>query len=387
MTSSSIALTVAKYFFGTSVAAVSIAIGGLWYFQRSMIYPSGFPEGSRTNVPKPIELGMPYEDVTLTTVDHVKIKAYVILARRNPISTEEMRSMGNGERKQRMDKEMDVWAEEMGDEKTVRYAKSRPTVVFFCANAGNMGHRVPLARKFNVDNRCNVFMLSYRGYGLSEGHPSERGLKVDIDTAMQFVQAHPILGETKIVLYGQSLGGAACVYAGSKFRDLVSGVIVENTFLSLPSLVPMVMPQIPKFLLPVLLTELWDANHAMPLIPSTTPVLMIAGKNDELVKPGQMTALRELRPKGGRTKYVELEGGHNDTCLIPAYWEIVTEWLKVEIEGLYRPPPPTQQTSDAEESTPAKGETGELHEKDSASDVEDYHQVTQEEAAEAKKTA
>ena len=44
-----------------------------------------------------------------------------------------------------------------------QYAKSRPTVVLFHANAGNVGHRVPIARKFNADYKCNVFMLSYRG--------------------------------------------------------------------------------------------------------------------------------------------------------------------------------------------------------------------------------
>lgn len=38
-----------------------------------------------------------------------------------------------------------------------------------------MGHRIPLARKFNVEFKCNVFMLSYRGYGKSEGFASEMG--------------------------------------------------------------------------------------------------------------------------------------------------------------------------------------------------------------------
>jgi hypothetical protein len=45
-----------------------------------------------------------------------------------------------------------------------QFIHSRPTVVIFHANAGNMGHRVPIGRKFNVDYKCNIFMLSYRGY-------------------------------------------------------------------------------------------------------------------------------------------------------------------------------------------------------------------------------
>ncbi|WWC60875.1 uncharacterized protein I303_103451 [Kwoniella dejecticola CBS 10117] len=376
MISTSTALTVAKYLFGTSVAVTSLAAGGLWFFQRHLIYPAYVPEGSRKNVPRPIEIGMPYEDITLTTRDQVKIKAYLIPARRNPIPTDQLRHLTQKQREELGEREMEKWLEEIGDEKAIEYAKSRPTVVFFHANAGNMGHRVPLARKFNVDHECNVFMLSYRGYGLSEGRPSEHGIRIDIQTAMEYIRSHPILGETKIVLYGQSLGGASCLYAGSRFRDLVSGIILENTFLSLTSLIPLVLPQLPRFLLPILLTEHWDAHHTMPLIPSTTPILMIAGKNDELVKPPQMVALRHLREaNGGQVKWKELDGGHNDTCLQPAYWGIIGDWLNEEIinnplEALKR-----QKQAEEEEKSESSASAG----------SDDYQKVTREEALEAKK--
>ncbi|KAK8858520.1 hypothetical protein IAR55_002747 [Kwoniella newhampshirensis] len=331
MISVNTALIIAKYAFGASVAATTLAAGGLWYFQRALIYPSYVPDGSRKIVPKPIEIGCPYEDVSLTCPDGVKVRAYVIPARIKPLSAQEIRSMGTEERKERASKEMEIWAEEMGNEKATEYAQSRPTVVFFHANAGNMGHRLPLARKFNVDFGCNIFMLSYRGYGLSEGRPSELGIRTDIETAMKYIQAHPILGSTKIVLYGQSLGGAACLYAGSKHKDSVSGLILENTFLSLRTLIPLILPQIPKVLLPILLTEHWDAHKTMTLIPATTPILFLAGRQDELVKPSQMIALRHLRD-GGRTRWREFDGGHNDTCLVPGYWEEIGQWLKEEIE-------------------------------------------------------
>ncbi|WWD09875.1 hypothetical protein V865_008004 [Kwoniella europaea PYCC6329] len=377
MITTSTALTVAKYLFGASVAATTLAAGGLWFFQRHLIYPSYVPEGSRKLVPRPIELGMPYEDITLTTRDKVKIKAYVIPARRNPVVADQLRSLNHKQRMELGDREMEKWLEEMGDEKAIEYAKSRPTVVFFHANAGNMGHRVPLARKFNVEHGCNVFMLSYRGYGLSEGRPSEHGIRIDIETAMDYIKSHPILGETKIVLYGQSLGGASCLYAGSRYRDLVSGIILENTFLSLPSLIPLVLPQLPKFLLPILLTEHWDAHHTMPLIPSTTPVLMIAGKNDDLVKPPQMIALRHLRASaGGSLKWKELNGGHNDTCLQPEYWSIIGDWLKEEIGN-------NPLTSNIGISTREKKE--EEEESESSTNSDDYQKVTKEEALEAKK--
>ncbi|WVQ72842.1 hypothetical protein IAR50_002403 [Cryptococcus sp. DSM 104548] len=338
MVSSSTALTVAKYALGTSAVGVTIALGGLWYFQRKLIYPANLPDGARKVVPKPIDVGCPYEDVTLTTPDGLKIKAYVIPARRRPLGMEEIRVLRKEDRRKRAEEEMEKWAEEMGDEKAISYAKSRPTVIIFHANAGNMGHRVLLARNFNVEHGCNVFMLSYRGYGLSEGTPSEHGLKLDIQAAMKYVQTHPILGDTKIILYGQSLGGAACLYAGSKNKDIISGLILENTFFSLPTLIPLVLPQLPKFLLPILLTEHWDASQTLPLIPTSTPILFLTGSIDSLVKYPQMHNLKKLREQGGgKLRWKEFERGeHNDTCLQPGYWEEIGKWIREEVgeEGL-----------------------------------------------------
>lgn len=124
------------------MTATTLAIGGLWYFQRSLIYPSGFPEGSRSGkccpkfnltdveadvdiehnvsvVPKPIEVGCPYEDVTLTCSDGIKIKAYVIMARKKPLMLSELRGLTPTERKERAQYEMEAWAQEMGDEKAI----------------------------------------------------------------------------------------------------------------------------------------------------------------------------------------------------------------------------------------------------------------------------
>ncbi len=45
--------------------------------------------------------------------------------------------------------------------------------------------------------RCNVLALSYRGYGLSEGSPSEKGLKLDAQTALDYISSHPLLEKTQ----------------------------------------------------------------------------------------------------------------------------------------------------------------------------------------------
>ncbi|ORY31353.1 Alpha/Beta hydrolase protein [Naematelia encephala] len=356
--------TCLRYAAGAGLAGAFLLAGGLWYFQRRLIYPADMPSGSRKLVPKPSDIGLAYEDVTLQTRDGIKIKAYVIPARRQYIPVGELQSMTSKERKERGEQAMHAWAEELASGDAVEYAKSRPTVVIFHANAGNMGHRLPLARKLHAEHGCNVFMLSYRGYGMSEGHPSEHGMRIDAETALEYITTHPLLGDTKLVLYGQSIGGAVCLYAASRHPDLISGLIIENTFLSLASLIPLVLPQVPTILIPILLTEHWDASASLPLIPKTTPILFMAGKKDELVAPSQMKALKALRGDGKYT-WKEFEGGHNDTCLIPQYWMEIGKWLKEEIESEEeKRDDPDEKRESVEEKSSSEDDSGWEHVED-----------------------
>lgn len=113
----------------------------------------------------------------------------------------------------------------------------------------------------------------------------------------------------------------------------VSGIIIENTFHSLESLVPSILPQIPKMVLPVLLTERWDSHLALAKVPASTPVLMISGNRDELVPPAQMKQLKELREKQkGKLRWKMVDGGHNDTFMGKGYWEEIEAWLLEEFK-------------------------------------------------------
>lgn len=148
---------------------------------------------------------MPYEDVTLTTPDGLKIKAYVIPARERVVPLYELRGLKTSQLKERGAAEEAAWNAikdtkdalevgrigcELGKSADVsmpslalRLSCSTPMLVGTLGTAllitGNLGHRIPLARKFVSELHCNVFMLSYRGYGLSEGTPSEAGIKID----------------------------------------------------------------------------------------------------------------------------------------------------------------------------------------------------------------
>jgi hypothetical protein len=110
----------------------------------------------------------------------------------------------------------------------------------FHGNAGNIGHRVPIAIKLQEDLGCNVFMLEYRGYGFSTGTPDEHGLLVDGQTALDYIRKRADLKDTEIVVYGQSLGGAVSVQlvANNQMEDRIAGLILENTFTSMRKMIP-----------------------------------------------------------------------------------------------------------------------------------------------------
>lgn len=78
----------------------------------------------------------------------------------------------------------------------------------------------------------NVFTFDYRGYGVSEGEPSLEGAQIDIDAAMQSLLARGDIDRTRIVMYGQSLGGALAAYyvAHSSDRDRIRALVLESAF-------------------------------------------------------------------------------------------------------------------------------------------------------------
>jgi fermentation-respiration switch protein FrsA (DUF1100 family) len=271
--------------------------GALYTFQNQLIYPASFPEGSRTKVAKPSAYEMPFEEVFLTTPDKLKLHAYVIMRD----GTED--------------------------------SKNALTIVFLHANAGNMGHRLPIAEVFYRKFKCNVIMLSYRGYGLSEGSPSEKGMKIDAQAALNYVKKHPKLKSTKLVAYGQSIGGAVAINLVATNEEAFSGLILENTFLSIPKLIPSVLPALRH--VSFLCHQHWDSETAIARI-QDTPTLLLSGALDELVPPSHMAELREIieRKNRGRVVWKLLkEGRHNDTSQKDGYFSTIAEFLDSEVRG------------------------------------------------------
>jgi pimeloyl-ACP methyl ester carboxylesterase len=81
-------------------------------------------------------------------------------------------------------------------------------------------------------------MLSYRGYGLSTGSANEKGIKVDCEALVEYLNNQKQIAQSSLILYGRSLGGAVALHIASSTAANVKGIILENTFLSIPKLIP-----------------------------------------------------------------------------------------------------------------------------------------------------
>ena len=120
-----------------------------------------------------------------------------------------------------------------------------PVVILFHGNAGHIGHRIPLADGF-VSRQLSVLLVDYRGYGWSEGRPSEKGLYLDGAAAYGFV-VDQLGGARNVVLFGRSLGAAVATHVAS--RREVGCLVLEAPFTSLDEIAAAVYPFLPSFLL------------------------------------------------------------------------------------------------------------------------------------------
>jgi len=122
----------------------------------------------------------------------------------------------------------DVWLTSSDGTKLHAWWISNPAAKFtflaFHGNASNIANR-DATYEFLRDVPGNVLALEYRGYGHSEGKPSELGLYLDADAAYQFLIDTKRLDPKSILSFGQSLGTAVATDLAAHRR--VGGLILE----------------------------------------------------------------------------------------------------------------------------------------------------------------
>lgn len=185
---------------------------------------------------------------------------------------------------------------------------SAPAVLLLHGNAGHIGDRVPLARGL-VERGVSVLLLDYRGYGRSEGRPTERGLRRDARAGLAFVAAR--VGDPgRVVVFGRSLGGT--IAADLAAETSVAGVILEATFTSLEAIAASVYPFLPSFVVGRLRGR-FDARSAVERVQA--PVLVVHGTRDRIVPVEMGRTLAEAA--GGRAEWYPVEGAdHNDPFFV-----------------------------------------------------------------------
>jgi len=114
----------------------------------------------------------------------------------------------------------------------VEAPKARAVLLYCHGNGGNVSTRVAPVRYLTEKLGLTVFLFDYRGYGKSEGAPTEEGILKDARAARAWLSGKTGVKEEDLILLGNSLGGGVAVDLAA--RDGARALILENTFTSLP---------------------------------------------------------------------------------------------------------------------------------------------------------
>lgn len=201
----------------------------------------------------------------------------------------------------------------------LRAEGSTRALLFLHGNAGNAAHRLPNAdqlRRLGVD----VLLLDYRGYGHSEGSPSEAGLYADARAGLDHLAGALGFEAPRIALFGRSLGGAVAVDLAQD-RNL-AGVILESTFSSLADIGSRHFTPLARFFT-------GRGYHSEEKIERVhAPILFFHGDRDEIVPYELGRKLFAAAPEPKTFETLE-RAGHNDTVQVggAAYFERIGAFL------------------------------------------------------------
>ena len=176
-------------------------------------------------------------------------------------------------------------------------------VILLChGNGGNISHRLESIYIFHQLG-LDTFIFDYRGYGQSQGKPTELGTYQDAEAAWRHLIKKRQVNPNKVIIAGRSIGGAIASWLAQ--RHAPGALILESTFTSAGDLASKMYPY-----LPVKLFLRFDYNTADYLGRVDCPVLIVHSRQDELIPFSQGRQLFEIanEPK----KFLEITGTHNE---------------------------------------------------------------------------
>ncbi len=193
-------------------------------------------------------------------------------------------------------------------------------LLHFHGNAGNAADRLARAKILNERFGLDVFLVDYRGYGRSDGSPSEAGLYRD-GRAIEDQAVRHGFDSDRIILFGESLGSAVAIQLA--IERPCAALVVETPFLSIPAMAREHYPFVPSFLIST------RFDNAAKIGAVRVPTLVIVAERDEVVSPVQGLKLFDLAH--ARKKLVVIPGAHHDDTYAVGgepYWRAWGDFLE-----------------------------------------------------------
>ncbi len=144
----------------------------------------------------------------------------------------------------------------------------------------------------------SVLCVEYRGYGRSSGDPSQRAITADNVRFHDWLIQRPEVDATRIFFHGRSLGGAVAAALVPQRRPIA--LILESTFTNLTDAAWRL--GVPPFIL----RHPYQTDRVLAAYEG--PVLIVHGRNDEMVR---ISEARELKRLAKQATLIETEGGHH----------------------------------------------------------------------------
>jgi hypothetical protein len=200
-------------------------------------------------------------------------------------------------------------------------------VLHLHGNAANVGNHLPLVA-WLPGAGFNVLMLDYRGFGRSEGKPTLDGVLQDAAAALRYLRTRPGVDGQRLVVLGQSLGGATALRLLARDDEGVRLAVIEAAFASYrgiardAALRSVVLAPLIPLALPALPAGKDDPLAALPAI--RVPLLLVHGTADEVIPFAHGEQLAAAAPLG--TTFLRVEGArHMESLTRPDVQQRVLE--------------------------------------------------------------
>lgn len=199
-------------------------------------------------------------------------------------------------------------------------AGSDKVLIYFHGNAGNIYHRIPSLLQLQRSG-LNIVGVSYRGYGKSEGNPSEEGIYLDGKAILKYVRKKLGFSDKNIIIFGRSIGTTVAINTAQ--NNVIGGLILVTPLTS-----GLAHAKVSGLrLISSLAGNSFDSITKITNI--KIPVLVIHGTKDRVIPYSMGKEIFDAIKS--KKKFITIEGaGHNDLHdnYGNEYWKPIFGFLK-----------------------------------------------------------